>query len=67
MDGEEDRRKKMKIEVKARLFLTMPMNKTEKEVDEIILKAEHHINKNSLMIINNDVKNHIGIRIHIEK
>lgn len=54
----------MKIEVEAKLILTVPHAEDGEDAADIVLAVEQHINKNSLMLMDKPTFAHVGIRIH---
>ena len=56
----------MKIEVEAKLILTIPRPVKENSVDKILLEAEQEINCRQGFIMP-ETKTQVGIRIHIQK
>lgn len=56
----------MKIEVKAKLILTVPMGLVKSGSNEdIILAAEQHINDKAAVFEMPKTKTQVGIRIHV--
>ena len=55
----------MKIEVKARLFLTMPNPKKGESIGDIMLMAEQFTNQRQFFTMPK-TKTKVGIRMHVE-
>lgn len=56
----------MRIEVEAKLILTIPMYPEKGESkDDIMLAAEQHINEKAALLVMPATKTKVGIRIHV--
>ena len=55
----------MKIEVEAKLILTVPSAKDDEKAADVVLATEQYINKlHGVMIMDKPTFTHVGIRIH---
>ena len=55
----------MRIEVKAKLILTVPNPKKGESIGAIMLNAETHINHKIQMFTTIETKTKVGVRIHV--
>ena len=55
----------MKIEVEAKLILTVPEPKENEFAGDIVLAIEQGINKHSAIMIMPKTKTKVGVRIHV--
>lgn len=54
----------MRIEVKAKLILTVVELEKEKSPADVVLAAEQHINENAALLTLAGSKTKVGIRLH---
>lgn len=54
----------MRIEIEAKLILTVPEPKAEESPEDIILAAEQHINDVAAVFTRLGTKTKVGVRIH---
>ncbi len=55
----------MKIEVEAKLLLTVPSAKDDEKAADVVLAVEQHINNCEILTML-ETGTHVGIRIHVK-
>lgn len=56
----------MRIEVKAKLILTVPEPKQNEFAGDFVLAAEQQINDKAALVVMPKTKTKVGIRIHVD-
>jgi len=56
----------MRIEVKAKLILTVPEPKQDESAEDIVLAVEQQINDRAALVVMPKTKTKVGVRIHVD-